>query len=95
VSSRRHPGDFVRLVVALALLALTTLVARSGNISASEADAFRLFNDLPRIFTGIALPLLVLGSPVAIGAAALSSSSLKRCRADGDRACCQLRLPPG
>ena len=34
-----HPGDFVRLVVAVALLGLTTLLASSGSVSASEADA--------------------------------------------------------
>ncbi|HEV3352275.1 MAG TPA: lysylphosphatidylglycerol synthase domain-containing protein [Acidimicrobiales bacterium] len=84
MTGRRHPGDFVRLVVALALLGLTTFVARSGNISASEADAFRLFNDLPRIFTGIALPLLVLGSPVAIGAAALAAGAQHRYRLAGE-----------
>jgi uncharacterized membrane protein YbhN (UPF0104 family)/tRNA A-37 threonylcarbamoyl transferase component Bud32 len=80
VKGRRHPGDLVRLVVALALVALTTLVALKGNISASEADAFRLFNDLPRIFTAIALPLLVLGSPVAIVGAAIAALAQRRWR---------------
>jgi undecaprenyl-diphosphatase len=59
-------------------------VARTGNISASEADAFRLVNDLPRIFTGIALPLLVLGSPVAIGGAALAAVVQRRYRLAGE-----------
>ncbi|MBV8161651.1 MAG: phosphatase PAP2 family protein, partial [Acidimicrobiia bacterium] len=84
MTGRRHPGDFVRLVVALALLALTTLVARNGTVSPSEADAFRLVNDLPRIFTGIALPLLVLGSPVAIGGAAVAAAAQRRFRLAGE-----------
>ncbi|MBV8984598.1 MAG: flippase-like domain-containing protein [Acidimicrobiia bacterium] len=70
----------MRLVVALALLALMALFARSGNVSASEADAFRLFNDLPRIFTGIALPMLVIGSPVAIGGVAIAALFQRRWR---------------
>ena len=70
----------MRLVVALALLALATVAARSGHVSPSEADAFRLFNDLPRFFTGLALPLLVLGSPVAIGAAAIAALVQRRAR---------------
>ncbi|MBV8235085.1 MAG: flippase-like domain-containing protein [Acidimicrobiia bacterium] len=84
MTGRRHPGDFVRLVAALALLGLTTLLARGGTVSASEADAFRLVNDLPRIVTGIALPLLVLGSPVAIGGAALAAVVQRRYRLAGE-----------
>ena len=80
MTGRRHPGDLVRLVVALALLALTTLFASTGNVSASEADAFRLFNDLPRVFTGIALPLLVVGSPVAIVGTAIAAATQRRWR---------------
>jgi len=70
----------VRLVVALTLVALTTLFASTGNVSASEADAFRLFNDLPRVFTGIALPLLVIGSPVAIVGTAIAALVQRRWR---------------
>jgi glycosyltransferase 2 family protein len=80
VGGRRHPGDFVRLVVALGLLGLCTLAAGTGHVSASEGDAFRLFNDLPRIFTFVALPLLVLGSPVAIGATAVAALVQRRVR---------------
>lgn len=80
MKGRRHPGDVVRLVVALGLVALTTLFARSGNVSASEADAFRLFNDLPRIFTGLALPLLVVGSPVAIVGTSVAALTQRRLR---------------
>src|SRR3954447_14167810 len=64
----------------MALIALTTFVALNTNISASEADAFRLFNDLPRIFTAIALPLLVLRSPVAIVGAAVAALVQRRWR---------------
>src|SRR5438270_557803 len=80
MTGRRHPGDFVRLVVALALVALCALAARSGHISKSEADAFRLFNDLPRFFTGLALPLLVIGSPVAIVGTAVAALRERRFR---------------
>ncbi len=80
MTGRRHPGDFVRLVVAVALLALCSLAARGGHVSASEADAFRLFNDLPRLFTALALPLLVIGSPVAIVGAAVAALVQRRFR---------------
>src|ERR1700716_3309910 len=80
MSGRRHPGDLVRLGVALAVLALAALAASSGRVSNSEVDAFRLFNDLPRFFTGFALPLLVLGSPIAIGATFLAALVPRRTR---------------
>ena len=70
----------MRLVVALSLLGLATLAAGSGHVSKSEADAFRLVNDLPRIFTILALPLCVLGSTIAIGAAALAALVQRRVR---------------
>jgi glycosyltransferase 2 family protein len=43
----RHPGDAVRLVAAVAVLAVSTAVAQSKRVGVLETDVFRLVNDLP------------------------------------------------
>ncbi|MGY1708591.1 phosphatase PAP2 family protein [Geodermatophilus sp. SYSU D00758] len=43
----RHPGDLLRVGLGTALLGLTVLVARRGELSVFETDVFRLANDLP------------------------------------------------
>src|SRR5205807_680040 len=83
-TGRRHPGDIVRLIAAVLLVVVCAGFARHGHVSASEADAFRLFNDLPRIFTPLALALLVIGSPVAVGVTALAALVARRARLAGE-----------
>src|SRR5439155_20907228 len=83
-TGRRHPGDIVRLIAAVLLLVVCSGFARHGHVSASEADAFRLFNDLPRVFTPLALALLVIGSPVAVGVPALAALVVRRARLAGE-----------
>src|SRR5438552_8805225 len=83
-TGRRDPGDIVRLIVALLLVLICAGFARHGHVSASEADAFRLSNDLPRIFTPPALALLVIGSPVAVGVTALAALLARRARLGGE-----------
>ena len=82
--TRRHPGDLVRLVVALLLVAVTAAFASGSHVSASEADLFRVFNDLPRIFTPLALALLVVGSPIAVGVTAAAALVARRARLAGE-----------
>ena len=62
----RHPGDVLRLAFAVAIFAGLVVVARSTTVTASEADAFRVLNDLPRIVTVFAYPLLGVASVPAV-----------------------------
>jgi glycosyltransferase 2 family protein len=43
----RHPGDAVRLVAAVAVLAASTAVVQAKRVGLLETDVFRLVNDLP------------------------------------------------
>ena len=43
----RHPGDVVRLVTGLFVVAFASTLAAGGVVSGPERDAFRLLNDLP------------------------------------------------
>ncbi len=63
----RHVGDAVRLVVALAALALTAVPIEPDHVPVLEEDAFWLLNDLPRsLFLVIWLPMQA-GSVGAVG----------------------------
>ncbi|MGH9103131.1 MAG: lysylphosphatidylglycerol synthase domain-containing protein [Acidimicrobiales bacterium] len=66
-TARRHPGDILRAVLAAVLLVALTYAVAGGEVSASEAAAFRVFNDLPRVLSWPVQALLVLGSPVVGG----------------------------
>ena len=64
----RHPGDVVRLVVALVLLGLTAIPVDRTSVPVLEEDAFWLLNDLPAaLFPVIWLPMQA-GSVGAVGA---------------------------
>jgi undecaprenyl-diphosphatase len=82
--ARRHPGDPLRLVIAVVLFGLCLDIVRGGVVSPSEADAFRLFNDLPRFVTPFALVLAALGSAAAAGAAVAAAAALRRFRLAGE-----------
>ena len=43
----RHPGDIVRVVVGITVLALGGLAANRGRVGTLEKDIFRVVNDLP------------------------------------------------
>jgi undecaprenyl-diphosphatase len=63
----RHPGDAVRLVVALLLLGLTAIPVDRSDVPILEEDAFWLLNDLPAaLFPVIWLPMQA-GSVGAVG----------------------------
>ncbi len=80
----RHPGDALRLALAVALFVGVLVVARGSVPSASELDAFRLVNGLPRVLTAVAYPLLALGSVPAVAAFVLLALGLRRLRLAGD-----------
>jgi undecaprenyl-diphosphatase len=76
----RHAGDALRLVLAVALFAIAALVARRPTLSASEVDAFRVFNDLPGAGTAVAWPILALASVPAVAAAFVVALATRRTR---------------
>jgi hypothetical protein len=43
----RHPGDAVRLVAAVAVLAASTAMVHADRVGVLETNVFRLVNDLP------------------------------------------------
>jgi glycosyltransferase 2 family protein len=45
----RHPGDAVRLVGGLAVLALSTAIVKADRVGVLETNLFRLVNDLPGV----------------------------------------------
>jgi glycosyltransferase 2 family protein len=72
----RHAGDAVRLVVALAIVALSAEFVHRDRVGELEVDAFRLVNDLPGALYPLVWPVMQLGNvlavPVAAGIAALT-----------------------
>jgi undecaprenyl-diphosphatase len=76
---RRHPGDAIRVALAVAIL-VGTLAAAGPVLSASEIDAFRLCNDLPRVVTPVALALLGIGSPFGLAVAVVVTGLARRFR---------------
>jgi glycosyltransferase 2 family protein len=45
----RHPGDAVRLVAGLAVLAASTAMVKANRVGVLETNVFRLVNDLPAV----------------------------------------------
>jgi glycosyltransferase 2 family protein len=72
----RHPGDVVRLVIALAVLLVSIKLVNRNHIDELEVDAFRLVNDLPGVLYPLVWVVMQLGNvlvvPVLAGVAALT-----------------------
>jgi undecaprenyl-diphosphatase len=70
----RHPGDIVRVVVGLTVLALGALAANRGRVGTLEKDIFRVVNDLPdgvaflleTVMQAGAFPAIVVAATVAL-----------------------------
>lgn len=75
----RHPGDIVRLVLALVLLGLCCAIAL-GHVSRFERNVFRLVNQLPGSFDGTLTALMQLGTAWAILGAVVLALALRRTR---------------
>lgn len=66
----RHPGDVVRFIAGLGIVAGLGLLAAGGRVVLLEADLFRLVNDLPASLT---VPLEVVMQGGWLGAVPLAS----------------------
>jgi glycosyltransferase 2 family protein len=75
---RRVPG--VRLLCGLALLALTALFIRPGDVSAPEAEVFHAVNGLPGALFPLVWMVMQLGNVLVVPAAALLALAWRRVR---------------
>ena len=70
----RHPGDILRVVVGITVLALGALAANRGRVGTLEKDIFRVVNDLPdgvsfllkTIMQAGAFPAIIVATAVAL-----------------------------
>jgi membrane-associated phospholipid phosphatase len=74
----RHPGDAVRLVAALAVLAASTAVVQSKRVGVLETDVFRLVNDLPSWLFPLVWVVMQAGNLLAGMAAAAVAAATRR-----------------
>ena len=82
----RHPGDVVRVVVGLTVLALGALAANRGRVGTLEKDVFRLVNDLPDGVAFLLETAMQAGAFPAIVVAAIFALVARRPRAARDLA---------
>jgi membrane-associated phospholipid phosphatase len=77
---RRHPVDLLWLGLGAAVLLLSALPIHAHSISAVEADAFRLLNDLPSVPFAIVWVPMQLGNFLIVPAAVLVALAFRRWR---------------
>jgi glycosyltransferase 2 family protein len=76
----RHPGDAVRLAVAVAVLAASTAVVQTDRVGVLETDVFRLVNDLPTMLFPLVWVVMQAGNLLAGMAAAAVAAATRRFR---------------
>src|SRR5215216_5911246 len=76
----RHPGDAIRVVAGLLLLAVLAFIATSDRITVFEADLTRLLADLPEALRGVLESLRWLGSLPAVAVCAALALAARRLR---------------
>jgi glycosyltransferase 2 family protein len=76
----RHPGDAVRLVVAVAVLLLTIKLVNRNHIDELEVDAFRLVNDLPGVLYLLVWPVMQFGNVLMVAVLAVAAALSRRYR---------------
>jgi membrane-associated phospholipid phosphatase len=74
----RHPGDAVRLVAAVAVLAASTAVVQAKRVGVLETDVFRLVNDLPTALFPLVWVIMQAGNLLAGMAAAAVAAATRR-----------------
>jgi len=74
----RHPGDAVRLVAAVAVLAASTAVVQTDRVGVLETDVFRLVNDLPTALFPLVWVVMQAGNLLAGMAAAAVAAATRR-----------------
>lgn len=76
----RHAGDALRVVVGLAVFAVTLLAVQRDSLTLFERDVFRLVNDLSPVVLPVVLVVMQAGSFVAAPAAAAVALLCRRVR---------------
>jgi undecaprenyl-diphosphatase len=83
---QRHAGDAVRVVLGIAALAVSALVAYYTGVPRLEVDLFRVINDQPSWVSPLLLVVMQLGSLAAVGVAAAAALAARRVRLARDLA---------
>jgi glycosyltransferase 2 family protein len=76
----RHPGDAVRLVVAIAVLAASTALAKRNRVGVLETDVFRVVNDLPATLFPLVWVVMQVGNLLAGMVAVAVAATTRRFR---------------
>jgi membrane-associated phospholipid phosphatase/tRNA A-37 threonylcarbamoyl transferase component Bud32 len=76
----RHPGDAVRVVLAGGTLVITAVFVHRERVAITEADLFRLLNDLPDAWIGLLWPVMQMGNILAVPVAAAGALAYRRFR---------------
>ncbi|HEX8135311.1 MAG TPA: phosphatase PAP2 family protein, partial [Actinomycetes bacterium] len=76
----RHPGDAVRLMVAMAVLAASTAMVHRNRVGVLETDVFRLVNDLPGTLFPLVWVVMQAGNLLAGLVAAAVAAATRRFR---------------
>lgn len=76
----RHPGDLVRLVLGLAILAGSAALVRRDRVGLLETNLFRLVNDLPAALYPVFWTVMQLGNLIAVPAVTAAAALTRRFR---------------
>jgi membrane-associated phospholipid phosphatase/tRNA A-37 threonylcarbamoyl transferase component Bud32 len=76
----RHPGDLLRVVAGLAILAASAEVVQRDRVGVLETDTFRLVNDLPGLLQPLFWTAMQAGNLLAVPLAAAAAALTRRFR---------------
>lgn len=76
----RHPGDAVRVGIAIVVLVVTAVFVHRDRVGVHETDLFRLVNDLPGGLFPVMWPVMQLGNFLAIPVVAVAAAATRRYR---------------
>lgn len=76
----RHPGDFVRVALALLVLVVSAVFVHRDRVGVHETDVFRVINDLPGALFPLLWPVMQLGNIVAVPIVAAAAAAFRRFR---------------
>lgn len=76
----RHPGDAVRVGIAIVVLVVTAVFVHRDRVGVHETDLFRLVNDLPGGLFPVLWPVMQLGNFLAIPVVAVAAAATRRYR---------------
>jgi undecaprenyl-diphosphatase len=76
----RHPGDAVRVVIAVLVLVVSAVFIHHDRVGVLETDVFRVFNDLPAALLPVLWVVMQAGNFLAIPVAAVIVAATRRYR---------------